>query len=73
MPATAEEAREEVEGVMAATATSLACLVLLEAFVAVLVVDAPGFGRREGVVCFGYLDKFLGGGIVATIDTSEAD
>ena len=32
---------------------------------AVLVVDAAGFGDGEGVVGFGYLDEFLGGGFVA--------
>ena len=63
--AAAEEAGEEVEGVVAAAAAA-ALLVLLEAFVAVLVVDAAGFGRGEGVVGFGYLDEFLGGGFIAT-------
>ena len=33
---------------------------------AVLVVDAAGFGSGEGVVGFGYLDEFLGGGFIAT-------
>ena len=41
-------------------------LVLFEAFVAVLVIDAAGFGRGEGVVGFGYGDEFVvGGGVVS--------
>ena len=64
VPAAAEEAGEEVERVVPA-ATAAALLVLLEAFVAVLVVDAAGFGGGEGVVGFGYLHEFLGGGLVA--------
>lgn len=63
--AAAEEAGEEVERVVAA-AIAAALLVLLEAFVAVLVVDAAGFGGGEGIVGFGYLNEFLGGGFVAT-------
>ena len=62
--ATAEEAREEVEGVVLAGLAAL--LVLVEALVAVLVVDAPGFGGGEGVVGFGYCDKFVMGGVVAS-------
>ncbi len=65
MSAAAEEAGEEVEWVVPA-ATAAALLVLFQPFVAVLVVDAAGFGRGEGVVGFGYLDEFLGGGFVAT-------
>jgi len=42
MPAAAEEAREEVEGVVVPLAAAL--FVLFETFVAVLVVDAAGFG-----------------------------
>ena len=33
----------------------------------VLVVDAAGFGGGEGVVGFGYLDEFFGGGFVASV------
>jgi hypothetical protein len=58
MPAPAEEAREEVEGVMA-SATAAALLSLLEPFVAVLVVDLAGLGVGEGFVCFCYLDELL--------------
>ena len=68
MSAAAEEAREEVEGVMpAAAARAAAGFVLSEAFVAVLVVDFAGFGLREGFVGFGYLDEFLGGGVIASV------
>lgn len=63
--AAAEEAGEEIERVVARAGATAALLVLLQAFVAVLVVDAAGFGRGEGVVGFGYLDEFLGGGFVA--------
>lgn len=56
----AEEAGKEVERVIGATALS-ALLVLLQAFVAVLVVYAAGLGLGEGVVGFGDLDKFFRG------------
>lgn len=62
----AEEAREEVEWVVAATAAAT-LLVLGEAVVAVLVVDFAGFRVGEGVVGFGYLDEFLGDGVVASM------
>lgn len=45
-----------------------ALLVLFQAFVAVLVVDAAGFGLREGIVGFGDLDEFLGCGLIATVE-----
>lgn len=61
----AEEAAEKVERVVRA-AGAVTLLVLLEAFVAVLVVDFAGFADGEGVVGFGDLDEFLGGGVVAT-------
>lgn len=64
--AAAEEAREEVERVVTAAAAA-ALLVLGEAVVAVLVVDFAGFGVGEGVVGFGYLDEFLGDGVVASM------
>ena len=63
MAAAAEEAGEEVEGVVGAGGA--AGFVLREAFVPVLVVDFAGFGGGEGVVGFGYLDEALGGGVVA--------
>lgn len=68
MAAAAEEAGEEVEGVVllaAATARGLLA-VLGEAFVAVLVVDAAGGGVGEGVVGVGYGDEILFGGVVAS-------
>ncbi len=63
--ATAEEAAEEVKWVVRA-AGAVALLMLLEAFVAVLVVDFAGFADGEGVVGFGDFDEFLRGRIVAT-------
>lgn len=65
VPAPAEEAREEVEGVVVPLAAAL--LVLFEALVAVLVVDAAGFGLGEGLVGFGDLDEFLVRGFVASV------
>ena len=67
MPRSAEEAREEVEWVMAPRATAAALLVLRQPFVAVLVVDLAGFGLGEGVVGFGDGDELLGGGLVAPV------
>ena len=68
MAGPAKEAGEEIEGVMTtATAGAAALFVLGESFVAVLVVDFAGFGRGEGVVGFGDLDEFLGGGLVAAV------
>lgn len=63
----AEEAGKEVERVIGATALS-ALLVLLQAFVAVLVVYAAGLGLGEGVVGFGDLDEFFGGGFITTAE-----
>lgn len=63
MAGTAEEAREQVEGVVRAGAAAL--LMLLDAFVAVLVVDLAGLGFGKGVVGFGDGDEFLVGGVVA--------
>ena len=33
-----------------------------------MVVDAAGFGLGEGVVGFGDLDEFFGGGLIATVE-----
>ncbi len=63
--AAAEEAGEEIERVMLAGLTAL--FVLVEAIVSVLVVDAPGFCRGEGVVGFGYRDEFVMGGVVTSV------
>lgn len=45
-----------------------ALLVLFQAFVAVLVVDAACFGLGEGVIGFGDLDKLFGSGFIATAE-----
>lgn len=68
MARSAEEAGEEVEGIVAPRAAAAALFVLREAVVAVLVVDFAGFGLGEGVVGFCYGDEFLGGGFVAAGD-----
>ena len=66
MAPAAEEAGKKVEGVVGLVGVTAGLLVLFEAFVAVLVVDAAGFGGGEGVVGFGYGDEFfVGGGIVS--------
>ena len=48
------------------TAALAALLVLLQAFVAVLIVDAAGFGLGEGIVGFGDLNELLRGRFVST-------
>jgi hypothetical protein len=65
MALAAEHAAEEVEGVVLLEPAAL--LVLLEALVAVLVVDLARLGRREGFVGFGYLDEFGLGCVVAWV------
>lgn len=67
MAAAAEEAGEEVEGVVAASGAAAAGFVLREPFVAVLVVDSACFGFGEGFVGFGDLDEFLGCGLIASV------
>lgn len=70
----AEEAREEVEGVvlLGAPAAALRLLpVLGQAVVPVLVVDAAGGGVREGVVGVGDGDEFGFGGVVAAVGGEE--
>lgn len=64
--AAAEEAGEEVEGVVPAGAPT-ALLVVLEALVAVLVVDAAGLFVGEGVVGFRYCDEFVVGALVTAL------
>lgn len=61
----AEEAREQVEGVVVLGGPAAALLVLLYAVVAVLVVDAAGFFVDEDLVGFGYGDEFVVGGVVS--------
>ena len=68
MTPAAEEAGEEVEGVVGLVGVAAGLLVLFEAFVAVLVVDAAGFGGGEGVVGFGYGDEFVVGGRVVSVE-----
>ena len=66
MAGAAEEAGEEVEGVVGAGRPTAGGFVLREAVVAVLVVDFARFGDGEGFVGFGDLDELLVGGVVAT-------
>jgi hypothetical protein len=71
VPTAAEEAAEEVEGVVL-LAWAATLLVLLDAVVAVLVVDFAGFFFGEDFVGFGYFDEFLAGGFVATGELLES-
>jgi hypothetical protein len=61
----AEEAAEQVEGVVLPEAAAL--LLLLDALVAVLVVDAAQFRVRQGFVGFGDGDELVLGGWVARV------
>lgn len=54
-----EEAREDVEWVAAALSSSSALLVLLDAIVAILVVDLSELFAAEDLVCFGDLYELL--------------
>ena len=63
----AEEAGEEVEWIMGATALST-LLVLFQSFVAILIVNAAGFRLGEGIVGFCDLDKLFRGGLIATAE-----
>ena len=66
VPSTAKEAGEKVEGIMMSVAATARLLVLFETFVPILVIDLAGLGGREGVVGFGYGDKFVvGRGIIS--------
>lgn len=70
MARAAEEAREEVKGVVGAAAGGF---VFGEAFVAVLIVDSTCFRLGEGFVGRCDLDKFfMGGFITAGIKREEA-
>lgn len=60
-----EEAREEIEGVVA-LARAVALLMLLDTFVAILIVDLAGFLNAEDVVGFGDCDKLLACSLVST-------
>lgn len=57
VPAAAEEAAEEVEGVVVVEAAAL--LALLETLVAVLVVDLARLGVDQGLVGFGDFDELF--------------
>ncbi len=61
-----EEAGEQIKWVVRATATVFTLAVLGEAFMPVLVVDAPRFGFGEGFVGVCYLNEFLVRGVIAT-------
>jgi len=63
--AAAEEAGEKVEGIVVLARTA-AFSVLLNAFVAVFIVDFAGFFFDEDFVGVGYSDKLFRGFIVAT-------
>lgn len=70
MAGAAEEAREEVKGVVGAAAGGF---VFCEAFVAVLIVDSTCFRLGEGFVGRCDLDEFfMGGFIAAEIKREEA-
>lgn len=61
----AEEARKEVKGVVVLARTPT-LLVLLNAIVAILVIDFTGFLIAEDFVSFGYFYKLFVGRVVAT-------
>lgn len=66
VPSTAKEAGEKVKGIVMSVAATARLLVLFETFVPILVIDLAGLGGREGVVGFGYGDKFVvGRGIIS--------
>jgi hypothetical protein len=64
MTPTAEEAGEEVEGIMVLPAPAT-LLTLLEPLVSILVVDFAGFRDGESFVGFGDFDEFLFGRFIA--------
>jgi hypothetical protein len=61
---TAEEAGEEVKGIMVLPAPAT-LLTLLEPLVSILVVDFAGFRDGESFVGFGDFDEFLFGRFIA--------
>jgi hypothetical protein len=62
----AEEAREEVKGVVAAAATA-AVLVVLYSIVAITVVDLASFGVGEDFVGFGDFDELAVGSLITSV------
>lgn len=65
MTRTTEEAREEVEGVVALTG-AVALLVLFDALVAILIVDLACLHDAKDIVGFGDCDELLVGRIIST-------
>lgn len=63
---TAEESREEIEGVIGAAARRTTFAMLLDAIVAVLVVDLAEGRSREDVVRVSDFAELLARGLVAT-------
>lgn len=66
MSGTTEEAREEVKGIVVLARTTT-LFVLLNAFMAVLVIDFACFFLNEDFVGFGNLNEFLVCFFVATV------
>lgn len=62
----AEEPREHVERIIGTAARAAALAVLLDAVVAVLVVDLAQGGRRQNIIGIRDLDKLLARSFVAT-------
>ena len=65
VPGAAEEAREKVEGIMVLAGTA-ALLMLLNAFVAVLIVYLACFFAAEDIVGFSYSNKLLASCFITT-------
>lgn len=69
MPSAAEELREQIERVVVLMPPTAAGGVtrgmLLDAFMAVFVVDVAGFGGDEDLVSFSDIDEFLRSGFIA--------
>ena len=71
MPTTTEETREKIKGIVLASRSTL--FVLIESIVAILVVDAAGFGIREGVIGFGDVDELLMCSVVPTMEQGVSE
>jgi hypothetical protein len=65
--AAAEESREEIEGVIGAATRCTTLAMLLDAIVAVLVVDLAEGGSREDIVGVSDFAELLARGLVATV------
>jgi hypothetical protein len=66
-----EEARKEVEWITAALTPSPTFLVLLDALMAILVVDLSLLLVAEDLVCFGDFYELLVRGLVSTVSMSD--